>query len=65
MNLTSIAVTVWMVLGWIGLVLLVVYTRRNRRALPERPSRHVTSRRVTSKRPSRQHRRARPYYWAG
>jgi hypothetical protein len=51
MNLTIITATVWMVLGWIGLVLLVVYTRRSRRPIPGRPSH-----RVIPKRPFRQHR---------
>jgi hypothetical protein len=33
-NVIIIAATVWLVLGWIGLVLLVVNARRNRRATP-------------------------------
>ena len=50
-----IAVTVWLVLGWIGLVFLVATTGRNRRANLPRPSpidRTRRSRPVTGARPA-------------
>ena len=38
MNVVVIAVTVWLVPAWIGLVFLIVKTGRNRQAHPPRPS---------------------------
>jgi hypothetical protein len=38
MNIVVIAVTLWLVLGWIGLVFLIAKTGRNRRANLPRPS---------------------------
>jgi hypothetical protein len=51
MNLFTITVILCLAFGWIGLVLLDAYRRRNRRPISERPSR-----RVIPQRPSRQHR---------
>jgi uncharacterized membrane protein YgcG len=68
MNVVVIAVTVWLVLAWIGLVFLVATTGRNRRANPPRPSPiHKTrrSRRPNHRRSSRRPHGEAPYYWAG
>jgi hypothetical protein len=61
-NVIIIAAIVWLVLGWIGLVLLVANARRNRHATPERPSP-----RVPPKGSSRPRRRMAWYYggWTG
>jgi hypothetical protein len=68
MNIVVIAVTLWLVLGWIGLVFLIAKTGRNRRANLPRPSpidRTRRNRRPSRRRPSRRRQREAPYYWAG
>lgn len=57
MNVIILAAIVWLVLGWIGLVLLVARAGRNRRAAPEWPSRRVL--------PGRPSRLSRRIGWSG
>jgi hypothetical protein len=68
MNVGIIAVTVWLVLAWIGLVFLIAKTGRNRRAHAPRPSpidKTRRNRRPGRRRSSRRHQGDAPYYWAG
>jgi hypothetical protein len=68
MNVVVIAVTVWLVLAWIGLVFLIAKTGRNRRAHPPRPSpidKTRRNRRPSRRRSSRRQRGDAPYDWAG
>jgi hypothetical protein len=68
MNVVVIAVTVWLILAWIGLVFLIATTGRNRRANLPRPSpidRTRRNRRPSHRRSSRRHQGEAPYYWAG
>jgi hypothetical protein len=67
-NVVVIVVTVWLVLAWTGLVVLIATTGRTRRADLPRPSPVVKARRdrrPSQRRPSRRHRGEAPYYWAG
>ena len=66
MNVVVIAVTVWLVLAWIGLVFLIAKTGRNRRAnLPRPPIDRTQRNHPSHRRSSRRHQGEAPYYWAG
>ena len=68
MNIVAVAVTVWLVLGWVGLVVLIAKSGRNRRANLPRPSpvdRTRRNRRPSHRRSSRRRRGEAPSYWAG